>query len=91
MAKFRVIPRHLKSFLFHLCGSFWFVDLLRFAENFLHMMFSTPTEPYVVSPVIANALEKIMILHADHEQNQSTSTVRVAVSMPKSCTFIVRL
>lgn len=51
-----------------------------FAENFLYMMFATPCEPYVVSPVLANALEKIMILHADHEQNQSTSTVRVAGS-----------
>jgi citrate synthase len=53
---------------------------LGFAENFLHMMFSTPCEPYVVNPVIARAIDKIFILHADHEQNASTSTVRLAGS-----------
>lgn len=53
---------------------------LSFAENFLHMMFSTPCEPYVVNPVIARAIDKIFILHADHEQNASTSTVRLAGS-----------
>ncbi len=53
---------------------------LSFAENFLHMMFSTPCEPYVVNPVIAKAIDKIFILHADHEQNASTSTVRLAGS-----------
>ena len=53
---------------------------LGFAENFLNMMFSVPCEPYKVSPVIARAMEKIMILHADHEQNASTSTVRLAAS-----------
>jgi citrate synthase len=53
---------------------------LGFCENFLHMMFSTPAEPYVVNPVIANAMEKIFILHADHEQNASTSTVRLSGS-----------
>ena len=53
---------------------------LGFAENFLHMMFATPCEPYVVNPVIADAMEKIFILHADHEQNASTSTVRLAGS-----------
>ena len=53
---------------------------LGFAENFLHMMFSTPCEPYVVNPVIAKAIDKIFILHADHEQNASTSTVRLAGS-----------
>lgn len=53
---------------------------LGFAENFIHMMFSVPAEPYVVKPSIARAMEKILILHADHEQNASTSTVRLASS-----------
>ena len=53
---------------------------LGFAENFLHMLFATPLEKYKVSPVIAKAMEMIFILHADHEQNASTSTVRLAGS-----------
>jgi len=53
---------------------------LGFAENFLHMMFSTPCEPYKVNPVLAKAMDKIFTLHADHEQNASTSTVRLAGS-----------
>jgi len=53
---------------------------LGFAENFLHMMFAVPCEKYKVSPVLSRALEKILILHADHEQNASTSTVRLAGS-----------
>ena len=53
---------------------------LGFAENFLHMMFATPAEDYVVSPTLAKAMERILILHADHEQNASTSTVRLAGS-----------
>ena len=53
---------------------------LSFSENFLHMMFSLPSEPYVINPVIASAMDKIFILHADHEQNASTSTVRLAGS-----------
>jgi len=53
---------------------------LGFAENFLHMMFAIPCEPYKVNPVLANAMDKIFILHADHEQNASTSTVRLAGS-----------
>ena len=53
---------------------------LRYAENFLHMMFAVPCEPYKVNPVLARALDKIFILHADHEQNASTSTVRLAGS-----------
>lgn len=53
---------------------------LGFSENFLHMMFSTPCEPYKVNPVLAKAMDKILILHADHEQNASTSTVRLAGS-----------
>ena len=53
---------------------------LDFAENFLHMMFATPCEPYKVSPVLAKAMDRILTLHADHEQNASTSTVRLAGS-----------
>ncbi|WP_406663065.1 citrate synthase [Gallaecimonas sp. GXIMD1310] len=53
---------------------------LSYAENFLHMMFATPCEDYKVNPVLADAMDKIFILHADHEQNASTSTVRLAGS-----------
>src|SRR6202790_1861875 len=53
---------------------------LSFAENFLHMCFAVPCEDYEINPVLANALDKIFILHADHEQNASTSTVRIAGS-----------
>lgn len=53
---------------------------LSYAENFLHMMFATPCEDYVVSPTLAKAFERILILHADHEQNASTSTVRLVGS-----------
>ena len=53
---------------------------LGYAENFLHMMFSNPTEEYKISPVLAKAMDRILILHADHEQNASTSTVRLAGS-----------
>ena len=53
---------------------------LSYAGNFLHMMFATPCEPYVVSPVLERALDRIFILHADHEQNASTSTVRLCGS-----------
>ena len=53
---------------------------LRYSENFLHMMFATPCEDYVVSPVLARAMRRILVLHADHEQNASTSTVRLAGS-----------
>lgn len=53
---------------------------LGYAENFLYMMFSSPSTPYVVDPVLAKALDLILILHADHEQNASTSTVRLAGS-----------
>ena len=51
-----------------------------FAENLLHMLFAKPTSEYKVSPTIAKAMEMIFILHADHEQNASTSTVRLAGS-----------
>ena len=53
---------------------------LGFSENFLHMMFATPCEEYKINPVIAKAMDRILILHADHEQNASTSTVRLAGS-----------
>ena len=53
---------------------------LNYAGNFLHMCFATPCEEYQVNPVLADALDKIFILHADHEQNASTSTVRLAGS-----------
>jgi len=53
---------------------------LNYAENFLHMMFATPAEDYRSNPVLARALDRILILHADHEQNASTSTVRLAGS-----------
>ena len=53
---------------------------LGFAENFLQMLFEKPTENYKVSPTIVKAMEMIFILHADHEQNASTSTVRLAGS-----------
>jgi len=55
-------------------------DDLGFAENFLHMLFATPNKKYCVSPTISRAMERIFILHADHEQNASTSTVRLAGS-----------
>ena len=51
-----------------------------FAENFMHMMFATPTEDYTPNPTLAKAFDRILILHADHEQNASTSTVRLAGS-----------
>ena len=53
---------------------------LSYAANFLHMMNAVPAEPYEVSPVLARAMDRIFILHADHEQNASTSTVRLAGS-----------
>ncbi|MDH5188204.1 MAG: citrate synthase [Rhodospirillaceae bacterium] len=53
---------------------------LKFSENFLYMMFSNPCEEYVINPILAKAMDRILILHADHEQNASTSTVRIAGS-----------
>lgn len=53
---------------------------LNYAENFLYMMFSNPCEEYIVNPILASAMDKIFILHADHEQNASTSTVRLSGS-----------
>ena len=53
---------------------------MSYCENFLHMMFSTPAEHYEVDPVMTETLNLLMILHADHEQNCSTSTVRMVAS-----------
>ena len=53
---------------------------LDYASNFLHMCFSVPAEQYEVNPILAKAMDRIMMLHADHEQNASTSTVRLAGS-----------
>lgn len=53
---------------------------LDYVENIMKMMFEQPNEPYVVNPIIKDALDKLLILHADHEQNCSTSTVRIAGS-----------
>lgn len=56
------------------------LNKLGYADNFLRMMFAVPTEDYEVDPLLAKALDVILILHADHEQNASTSTVRLAGS-----------
>ena len=53
---------------------------LDYADNFLHMMFGTPCATYVPNPILAKAMDRIFLLHADHEQNASTSTVRLAGS-----------
>ncbi|MFY0677225.1 MAG: citrate (Si)-synthase [Neptuniibacter sp.] len=53
---------------------------LSYAGNFLHMMFGTPCEEYQVNPILEKAMDRIFVLHADHEQNASTSTVRLAGS-----------
>lgn len=55
-------------------------NALSYAENFLYMTFAVPAEEYEVSPVLARAMDRIFILHADHEQNASTSTVRISGS-----------
>jgi citrate synthase len=53
---------------------------LTYAENFLNMVFAVPAEDYKINPILARAMDRILILHADHEQNASTSTVRLAGS-----------
>jgi citrate synthase len=66
---------------------------LSYTGNFLRMTFGVPAEPYVVNPVVEKALDRIFILHADHEQNASTSTVRLAGSSganPFACIAAVR-
>jgi citrate synthase len=55
-------------------------NALSYVENFLYMMFGTPCEEWKPNPILTNAMERILILHADHEQNASTSTVRLAGS-----------
>ncbi|MCU0829043.1 MAG: citrate synthase [Tabrizicola sp.] len=55
-------------------------NALSYAGNFLHMCFAVPAEDYVVNPILEKAMDRIMMLHADHEQNASTSTVRLAGS-----------
>ncbi len=57
---------------------------LDYCSNFLQMMFAHPTEPYAVDPAVTSALNKLLILHADHEQNCSTSTVRIVGSSQAS-------
>jgi citrate synthase len=53
---------------------------LKYADNFLYMLNAVPAEPYVNNPVLSRAMDRILVLHADHEQNASTSTVRLAGS-----------
>jgi citrate synthase len=55
-------------------------NALSYVDNFLYMMFGTPCEEYKANPVLSRAVERVLILHADHEQNASTSTVRLAGS-----------
>jgi len=55
-------------------------NALGYVDNFLRMMFALPTEDYEINPILSKALEKVLILHADHEQNCSTSTVRMVGS-----------
>ena len=55
-------------------------NTLSYSGNFLKMMFSVPAEDYVVNPIVEKAMDRILMLHADHEQNASTSTVRLAGS-----------
>ncbi len=85
VAAFRLIAKMptlaAMSFKFSIGQPFMYPDNnLNYAENFLHMMFGTPCEASNVSPVLAKAMDRIFLLHADHEQNASTSTVRLAGS-----------
>ena len=69
------------SYKFSIGQPFMYPDnSLDYAANFLHMMFGNPCEPTKVSPTIARAMDRIFLLHADHEQNCSTSTVRIVGS-----------
>jgi citrate synthase len=79
MAKFLVIATwtYRKSMGFPLN---YYDNTIGYVENFMHLMFELPTGPYKANPVIINALDKLFILHADHEQNCSTSTVRMVGS-----------
>ncbi len=79
MAKFLVIAtwtyRKSKGFPLN-----YYDNTIGYVENFMHLMFELPTEPYAANPIITSALDKLFILHADHEQNCSTSTVRIVGS-----------
>jgi citrate synthase len=85
VAAFRLIAKMptiaAMSYKFSIGQPFMYPDNnMSYAENFLHMMFGVPCEESNISPVLANAMDKIFLLHADHEQNASTSTVRLAGS-----------
>ena len=85
IAAFRLIAKMptlaAMSYKFSIGQPFMYPDnTLSYAENFLHMMFGTPCEPSKVNPVLARAMDLILLLHADHEQNASTSTVRLTGS-----------
>ena len=85
VAAFRLIAKMptlaAMSYKFSIGQPFMYPDnSLSYSENFLHMMFGNPCEPTRVNPVLARAMDRIFLLHADHEQNASTSTVRLAGS-----------
>jgi citrate synthase len=85
IAAFRLIAKMptlaAMSYKFSIGQPFMYPDnTLSYAENFLHMMFGTPCEKSDISPVLTSAMDRIFLLHADHEQNASTSTVRLAGS-----------
>ncbi len=85
VAAFRLIAKMptlaAMSYKFSIGQPFMYPDnSLGYAENFLHMMYGTPCEQSKVSPVLAKAMDRVFLLHADHEQNASTSTVRLAGS-----------
>ncbi|TDR82691.1 citrate synthase [Paludibacterium purpuratum] len=85
VAKFRLISKiptiAAMCFRYSIGAPFMYPrNNLSYSANFLHMMFATPCEPYEPNPVLVRALDRILILHADHEQNASTSTVRLAGS-----------
>lgn len=85
IAAFRLIAKMptlaAMSYKFSIGQPFMYPDNeMDYAENFLHMMFGVPCEKSNVSPVLAKAMDRIFLLHADHEQNASTSTVRLAGS-----------
>lgn len=85
IASFRLISKvptlAAMAYKYHIGEPFIYPDnSLGYTENFLKMCFAVPCEEYKVNPVLARALDRIFILHADHEQNASTSTVRLAGS-----------
>jgi citrate synthase len=85
IAAFRLIAKMptlaAMSYKFSVGQPFMYPDnTLGYSENFMHMMFGTPCEDSNVNPVLANAMDRIFLMHADHEQNASTSTVRLTGS-----------